>query len=75
MKIIQTEISGLVIIEPKLFSDSRGYFYESFRESFFVEQVCNTVLSRITNPNHHKEYCVLTLSIATSFAIKIGKSH
>ena len=30
MNVIQTEIPGVVIIEPKIFGDSRGYFYESF---------------------------------------------
>ena len=30
MKYIQTEIAGLWIIEPKVLSDSRGYFMESF---------------------------------------------
>lgn len=30
MNIIKTEIEGLVILEPKIFSDSRGYFFESY---------------------------------------------
>jgi dTDP-4-dehydrorhamnose 3,5-epimerase len=35
MEIIQTPIEGLLIIQPKVFSDGRGYFYESWnRESF-----------------------------------------
>ncbi len=32
MKIIPTSISGLVVIEPIVFEDSRGYFFESFNE-------------------------------------------
>jgi dTDP-4-dehydrorhamnose 3,5-epimerase len=31
MKIIETKIQGLLIIEPKIFSDDRGYFYETFQ--------------------------------------------
>ena len=31
MKFIKTDIEGLVIIEPRVFSDSRGYFFESWR--------------------------------------------
>lgn len=31
MKVVQTEIAGVVIIEPRLFGDQRGFFYESFR--------------------------------------------
>jgi len=32
MEIIATELPGLFIIKPKIFSDQRGYFYESFNE-------------------------------------------
>jgi len=35
MNIISTEISGLYIIEPKVFEDDRGYFFESFNEKIF----------------------------------------
>lgn len=37
MEIIKTSIEGLVIIEPKVFEDERGYFMESFKESFIYE--------------------------------------
>ena len=30
MTVIKTEIDGVVIIEPRLFKDARGYFFESF---------------------------------------------
>ncbi len=39
MNIIRTEIDGLVIIEPRLFRDSRGYFFESFNEREFTAHV------------------------------------
>lgn len=35
MEIIQTSIEDLVILCPKIFEDERGYFMESFKESFF----------------------------------------
>lgn len=35
MEIVKTKIDGLLIIKPKVFSDSRGYFLESYRESKF----------------------------------------
>lgn len=35
--ILNTEISGLKIIEPKVLGDSRGYFFESYKKSFFEE--------------------------------------
>lgn len=37
MKIIETPIPGLLIIEPRVFADDRGYFFESFSESKFTE--------------------------------------
>ncbi len=35
MKIIQTPLEGCFIIEPKLFEDGRGYFFESFNQQLF----------------------------------------
>ena len=37
MNIIKTAIPGVVIIEPKVFGDARGYFFESFSERDFNE--------------------------------------
>lgn len=37
MNIIKTAIDGVVIIEPKVFGDARGYFFESFSERDFNE--------------------------------------
>ena len=39
MEIIKTEIEGLLIIEPRIFSDARGYFFESFSQREFEEKV------------------------------------
>lgn len=39
MEIIKTAIEGLVIIEPKVFKDARGYFFESFSQREFEEKV------------------------------------
>ena len=36
MNFIQTEIKGVLIIEPKVFHDPRGFFYESYRKSLFA---------------------------------------
>ena len=35
MEVIQTAIEGVVIIEPRLFNDARGYFFESFSQRDF----------------------------------------
>lgn len=39
MKLIKTHIEGVIVIEPKVFSDSRGCFFESFSERDFAEAV------------------------------------
>ena len=39
MNVINTDIQGVVIIEPKVFGDHRGYFFESFSEKDFAEAV------------------------------------
>jgi dTDP-4-dehydrorhamnose 3,5-epimerase len=39
MEILKTAIEGLVIIEPKVFEDARGYFFESFSQREFEEKV------------------------------------
>lgn len=39
MEVIKTDIDGLVIIEPKVFGDDRGYFFESFSQREFEEKV------------------------------------
>lgn len=41
MNVIKTKIDGLVIIEPKLFVDERGYFFESFNQRDFTSAVGN----------------------------------
>jgi dTDP-4-dehydrorhamnose 3,5-epimerase len=42
MKVIKTNIEGVVIIEPRIFKDNRGYFFESFSQQEFEEKVCKT---------------------------------
>ena len=39
MNIFKTAIEGVLIIEPRLFRDARGYFFESFSEREFDEKV------------------------------------
>lgn len=39
MRVINTDIEGVVIIEPEVFGDSRGYFMESFSERDFHKHV------------------------------------
>ncbi len=39
MEVIKTDIEGVVIIEPRIFTDARGYFFESYSKREFDEKV------------------------------------
>ena len=39
MEVIETSVSGLLIIKPRVFCDARGYFFESFSQREFEEKV------------------------------------
>lgn len=42
MPFVATDIPGLLVFEPKIFEDSRGYFFESYNESNFSNQGIET---------------------------------
>lgn len=42
MEVQKTEIDGLLVIRPKVFEDSRGYFFESYNEKLFREAGVDT---------------------------------
>ena len=42
MEVIETSIKDLFIIKPKVFSDARGYFFESYNEDVFKQNNINT---------------------------------
>ena len=46
MKIIETPIEGVYVIEPKVFEDARGYFFESFSQKVFDEELALPYLGR-----------------------------
>ncbi|MBV8626144.1 MAG: dTDP-4-dehydrorhamnose 3,5-epimerase [Herbaspirillum sp.] len=52
MQIKTTHLSGLLQIEPRVFGDNRGFFYESFNERTFLEQT--GVEARFVQDNHSK---------------------
>ncbi len=51
MKVIDTTIPDLKIIEPKVFGDERGFFLETFRQSWFKEKVADITF---VQDNHSK---------------------
>jgi len=40
MNVIKTDIDGVLIIEPRVFNDARGYFFESFSRRDFEKEAC-----------------------------------
>ena len=42
MEVIKTDIEGVVILEPRIVKDARGYFFESFSAREFEEKVSRT---------------------------------
>lgn len=51
MKIIETPIPGLLILEPRVFADERGYFFESYSQAKFTE---NGLISDFVQDNESK---------------------
>ncbi len=52
MKITPTNITDVLIIEPKVFGDERGFFFESFNKRTFKE--CTGVTADFVQDNHSK---------------------
>jgi len=48
MNFIKTEIDGVIIVEPKIFKDERGYFFESYNEAEFQK---NGIPNRFVQDN------------------------
>ncbi len=51
MEVVRTNIDGVVIIEPRIFKDERGYFFESFSQREFNEKYALLPLFRIMRAN------------------------
>lgn len=57
MEVIKTQIEGLLIIRPTIYSDKRGYFFESFSQKEFKEKVSDTVF--VQDNESSSKYAVL----------------
>jgi dTDP-4-dehydrorhamnose 3,5-epimerase len=40
MEYIKTDLNGVFIIQPRVFNDARGYFFEAWKDAEFKENVC-----------------------------------
>ncbi len=52
MKLIQTEIPDLLVIEPQVFGDNRGFFYESYNEKVLLEKA--GITEHFVQDNHSR---------------------
>ncbi|MBN3926985.1 dTDP-4-dehydrorhamnose 3,5-epimerase [Nostoc sp. NMS4] len=52
MNLIQTKIADVLIIEPRVFEDNRGFFYESYNEKAFIEKA--GVATHFVQDNHSR---------------------
>jgi len=52
MRLCETPVEGLILIEPKIFGDSRGFFYESWNEKAFQEAIGQPI--RFVQDNHSR---------------------
>ena len=52
MKVTQTAIEGVLILEPKVFGDTRGFFFESFNQKVFNDAVGSDV--NFVQDNHSR---------------------
>jgi dTDP-4-dehydrorhamnose 3,5-epimerase len=58
MKVVTTDLPGVLIIEPKVFGDERGFFYESFNAKAFNE--ATGLETNFVQDNHSRsQKCVL----------------
>ena len=51
MNFVKTDIDGVVIIEPRVFEDARGYFFESYNEAEFFK---NGITAKFVQDNQSK---------------------
>ena len=54
MKITSTKLNDVKVIEPLVFKDNRGVFFESFNQSLFLSKVCQEIT--FVQDNHSKSY-------------------
>lgn len=51
MNFIKTDIDGIIIVEPRIFADNRGYFFESYNEAEFT---ANGIPNKFVQDNQSK---------------------
>lgn len=64
MKVVETSIPDVLIIEPKVFGDERGFFYESFNAAAF--EAATGLKRQFVQDNHSK---------SQRGVLQIGRAH
>ena len=54
MKVRPTELPGVLVLEPRVFRDDRGFFYEAFNEAVFAEHAGSGLPTRFVQDNHSR---------------------
>ena len=62
MNVIKTSIDGVLILEPRLFRDVRGYFFESFSEREFEEKVADVAVDIRKGTTTYGKHVVVELT-------------
>ena len=66
MNFIKTAIDGVVIVEPRIFKDDRGYFFESYNEQEFIS---NGITNRFVQDNQSKS----SYGVVRGFHCQLGE--
>lgn len=72
MNVIKTEIPDVLIFEPKVFGDERGFFMESFNQKVFEEAVGRKV--EFVQDNHSKS-CKVYLEVYTFSFLPLSRQN
>ena len=54
MKVHQTELPGVLLLQPRIFRDDRGFFYESFNEQVFARHAVEGLPTQFVQDNHSR---------------------
>ena len=74
MEIIDTEIKDVKILKPQVFGDERGFFMETWRDSFFRENVADKAF---VQDNHSKwgSWCASSRERYLMWLLTSGRAH
>jgi len=64
MNVIACELPGVLILEPKVFGDERGFFYESFNARSFEQEPGSSLILCRTTIHARKRACCAACTIS-----------